>query len=213
MTKKPQRIFLIRHGESIGNIDRKHYNILPGHKIPLTEKDMKQAIECGKKLSKELVSKNVFFYLSPFLRTKQTFKRILSQLGDVKYKLREEPRIREQDFGNPRDQFIDFTQDPDYAKIGSFFYRFPNGECGADVYDRVSSFFYTLYRNFSKPDYPENVVIITHGMLMRLFLMRWYHWTVEEFEKLKNPPNCYICSMILKGEKYELEKKFPRQMS
>lgn len=213
MTKKPQRIFLIRHGESIGNIDRKHYNILPGHKIPLTEKDMKQAIECGKKLSKELVSKNVFFYLSPFLRTKQTFKRILSQLGDVKYKLREEPRIREQDFGNPRDQFIDFTQDPDYEKLGAFFYRFPNGESGADVYDRVSSFFYTLHRNFLKKKYPENVVIITHGMLMRLFLMRWYHWKVEKFERLKNPPNCYICNMILKGEKYELEKKFPRQMS
>lgn len=209
---KPQRIFLIRHGESIANIERKHYNMLPAHKIPLTKKGIKQAIECGKILSKKLVSNRIFFYLSPYLRTKQTFEGIFSQLGNVKYKLREEPRIREQDFGNPRDQFIDFTQDPDYEKMGSFFYRFPNGECGADVYDRISSFFYTLHRDFLKPDYPENVVIITHGMLMRLFLMRWFHWTVEEFERLKNPPNCYICNMILNKDKYTLEEPFPQKI-
>jgi len=167
---KPQRIFLIRHGESIANLDRKHYNNLPGHKIPLTEKGKRQAIQCGNKLKKKLASKNIFFYLSPYLRTKQTFEAILSQLGKVNYIVRQEPRIREQDFRNPRDQFIDFTQDPDYAKMGSFYYRFPNGECGADVYDRISSFFYTLHRNFLKPDYPENVVIITHGMSMICFL-------------------------------------------
>jgi len=208
---KPQRIFLIRHGESIANLDRNHYNTLPGHKIPLTDEGINQANDCGKILLNKLVSNNIFFYLSPYLRTEQTFNNILSQLGKINYQLREEPRIREQDFGNPRDQFIDFTQDPNYIKMGSFFYRFPNGENGADVYDRISSFFYTLHRNFLKDNYPENVVIITHGMLMRLFLMRWYHWTVEEFEKLDNPKNCYICNMILDGEKYKLEEEFPNK--
>ena len=208
---KPKRIFLIRHGESIANLDRNHYNSLPGHLIPLTDKGLKQAKECGKKLSRKVISKNVFFYLFLYLRTKQTFNNILSQLGRINYLGREKPRIREQDFGNPRDQFIDFTQDPDYRRMVPFFYRFPNGESGADVYDRISSFFYTLHRDFLKPDYPENVVIITHGMLMRLFLMRWYHWTVEEFEKLDNPPNCYICDMILVDDKYILEKPFPKK--
>ena len=206
---KPKRIFLIRHGESVANIDRNNYSALPGYKIPLTTKGVEQAENCGRKLKEKLVSDNIFFYLSPYLRTKQTFKAIKNQLGNIQYKLREEPRIREQDFGNPRDQFMDLTLDPDYQKCGAFFYRFPNGECGADVYDRVSTFFYTLHRDFLKAEYPENVVIITHGMLMRLFLMRWYHWTVEEFENLANPPNCYICNMILDGEKYKLEEKFP----
>jgi len=206
---KPQRIFLIRHGESIANIDKSIYYGLPNFKVPLTEKGKQQAIDCGKRLKEKLVSKRIFFYLSPYLRTKQTFQGILSQLGDVEYQLREEPRIREQDFGNPRDQHIDYTKDADYKLCGAFFYRFPNGESGADVYDRVSTFFYTLHRNFLKEDYPENVVIITHGILMRLFLMRWYHWTVEEFENLANPPNCYICNMMLIGDKYILEEPFP----
>ena len=27
-------------------------------------------------------------------------------------------------------------------------------------------------------------------MTARLFLMRWFHWTVEKFESLPNPKNC-----------------------
>lgn len=208
---KPKKIFLIRHGESVANNDRNIYHQLSNHKIPLSVNGMKQAQECGKQLRDKLVSKNIFFYLSPFLRTKQTFKNILDNLGDINYRFREEPRIREQDFGNPRDQFMDLTSDPDYMKCGPFFYRFPNGECGADVYDRVTSFFSTLNRDFLKKDYPENTVIITHGMLMRLFIMRWYHRTVEDFEKLINPPNCYITTMILTGNKFVLEEQFPGQ--
>lgn len=208
---KPKRIFLIRHGESLANIDRSVYSKFPGFKIPLTDNGKRQAIQVGGILSEKLISPNIFFYLSPYIRTKETFNGILSKLNDVNFKVREEPRIREQDFGNPRDQHVDFSLDPDYEKCGSFFYRFPNGESGADVYDRVSTFFYTLHRNFLKKDYPENVVIVSHGMFMRLFLMRWYHWTVEEFEQLENPPNCYICTMILKGEKYEIEKEFPKK--
>ncbi|MCP4351656.1 MAG: histidine phosphatase family protein [Desulfobacterales bacterium] len=38
-------------------------------------------------------------------------------------------------------------------------------------------------------------LIITHGVLLRLFLMRWFHWSVEEFENLKNPKNCQIVVM------------------
>ena len=54
----------------------------------------------------------------------------------------------------------------------SFYYRIPDGESGADVYDRVSTFLETLYRDFAKPDYPENTIIVTHGMTLRLFFMR-----------------------------------------
>ncbi len=209
---KPQRIFLIRHGQSIANIDRNIYSTHPGFKIPLTDLGKKEALNCGVRLKEKLVSQNIVFYLSPYLRTKQTFENILSPLIPVNYTIREEPRIREQDFGNPRDQFIDFTTDKDYLNCGPFFYRFPNGESGADVYDRVSSFFATLHRDFLREDFPENVVIITHGMLMRLFLMRWYHWTVEEFVQLDDIENCQIITMILQSNgKYLLEESLKKK--
>jgi len=67
-----------------------------------------------------------------------------------------------------------------------------HGESAADVFDRVSDFFGTLNRDFRKENFPQNAVIVTHGMSIRLFLMKWFHWTVEEFEMIANPRNCEI---------------------
>lgn len=105
---------------------------------------------------------------------------------------REEPRIREQEWGHFRD-LADYDRTVvNRDAYGTFYYRIPEGESGADVYDRVSDFFGTLHRDFGKPDFPENALIVTHGMTLRLFLMRWFHWTVEDFEQLANPGNCQL---------------------
>lgn len=31
-----------------------------------------------------------------------------------------------------------------------------------------------------------NLVIVSHGLTLRVFLMRWYKWSVEQFERLRN---------------------------
>jgi broad specificity phosphatase PhoE len=88
---------------------------------------------------------------------------------------------------------------------GHFYYRFDGGESCADVYDRVSDFMGTMHRDFQKKDFPRNVIIVTHGMTMRLFLMRWFHASVEEFEQWGNPKNCeYYLLKLMDNEKYEL---------
>ena len=78
----------------------------------------------------------------------------------------------------------------------------------------MSDFFHTLFRDFAKPDFPQNAVMITHGMTIRLFLMRWFHYPVAEFEQLSNPLNCDIVVMELQENgKYklvtELKKRQP----
>ncbi|XP_059288295.1 phosphoglycerate mutase-like protein AT74 [Lycium ferocissimum] len=35
-----------------------------------------------------------------------------------------------------------------------------------------------------------NLVIISHGLASRVFLMKWFKWTVEQFEYLNNLGNC-----------------------
>jgi broad specificity phosphatase PhoE len=50
---------------------------------------------------------------------------------------------------------------------------------GADVYDRVSMFLDSLYRDMRKGHCGENVVIVSHGLFCRLFLTRFYHWKVR----------------------------------
>ena len=39
----------------------------------------------------------------------------------------------------------------------------------------------------------STVLIISHGFFMRLFLMRFYRWSVEKFHTLENFDNCGYC--------------------
>ncbi|KAI4802545.1 phosphoglycerate mutase-like protein [Aureobasidium sp. EXF-8846] len=81
------------------------------------------------------------------------------------------------------------------ADYGHFFYRIPNGESAADAYDRVSGFNESLWRNFSDDDFPSVCVLVTHGLMTRVFLMKWYHWSVEYFEDLRNVNHCEFVIM------------------
>jgi len=144
-------------------------------------------------------------YVSPLFRTQQTFKQIVKSFPTKEYTWIEEPRLREQEWGLLRSldqcRLVDQQRDA-YA---TFYFRIPDGESAADVYDRVSDFFHTLFRDFAKPSFPDNAVMVTHGMTMRLFLMRWFHYTVTEFEQLCNPLNCDIVVMELQDNgKYKL---------
>ena len=79
--------------------------------------------------------------------------------------------------------------------MGKIFYCFPNDKFGLDVYSKVTSFISTLYRDFSDPliqDQNLNMIIITHGLTLRLFLMRFFKFTILDFEESENPPNCGI---------------------
>ena len=71
-----------------------------------------------------------------------------------------------------------------------FYYRFPGGEAASDVYDRINDLLGSLHRDFTESDFPENCVLITHSLAIRLFIMRWFHHTVEEFECMCSPKNC-----------------------
>jgi len=50
---------------------------------------------------------------------------------------------------------------------------------------------------------------VTHGLTMRLFCMRWFHWTVEYFESLNNPENAELRTLIKDdGDQYRLDLPF-----
>ena len=209
---KPKRIILIRHGQSLGNIDESIYAKLPDYKLPLTDEGKKQASDCGKKLRNITVNETCFFYVSPLWRTRETYNQIIKSFVDISTDKREDPRIREQEWGFLKDEDECDRINKERDDYGPFYYRIPNGESAADVYDRVSDFYGTLHRDFDKVDFPENCVVVTHGMTIRLFLMKWFHWVVEDFDNLKNPNNCAIIILEkLEDEKYklisELEKR------
>ena len=206
---RPLRIVLLRHGESEANLDQTLFERVPDHAIPLTDNGREQAVAMGKQMRDLFGTETVRVYVSPYKRTLQT----LDALGidDLIETAREEPRLREQDWANFQDSEDIARQRALRNEFGHFFYRFTDGESGADVYDRVSTFLETLHRDWEVKGSPRNVLIVSHGLTMRLFCMRWFHWTVEEFETLSNPSNGETRALVL-GEsgRYVLDRPFER---
>ncbi|ONK78557.1 uncharacterized protein A4U43_C02F20080 [Asparagus officinalis] len=204
--KLPKRIILMRHGESQGNLDMSAYTNTPDNRIPLTPLGIKQAHAAGQKIRSVIsgINEKVYFYVSPYERTRATLRELGRAFGRKRIiGVREECRIREQDFGNfqveERMRAVKETRE----RFGRFFFRFPEGESAADVFDRVSSFMESLWRDIDMKRLHQddtndtNLIIISHGLTSRVFLMKWFKWTVDQFERLNNLGNCEFRVMEL----------------
>lgn len=217
---KPQRIILVRHGESQSNVDRAARETIRDHQIALTPTGWDQAEEAGLQIlrimqtmppdywcrqsSPYLLPRRVQCYVSPFARTRETFAGIRSVLEPEIGKVREDPRLREQEWGHLRTVEESERVDQERTAHSPFYYRIPDGESGADVYDRCTGFLDTLYRDFEKHDFPPAVLIVGHGFSLRVLLMRWLHWTVEEFEAKRNLRNCEVLQLALQRDLHYL---------
>ncbi|MCJ1473739.1 hypothetical protein MMC13_002390 [Lambiella insularis] len=218
---KPRLIILIRHAQSEGNKNRDIHQTVPDHRVKLTLEGWKQAEEAGRKLRSLLrPSDTLHFFTSPYRRTRETTEGILSALTSSTpapspfprhtIKVYEEPRLREQDFGNFQPCSAEMTRMwQERADYGHFFYRIANGESAADAYDRVSGFNESLWRSFGEEDFASVCVLVTHGLMTRVFLMKWYHFSVEYFEDLRNVNHCEFVVMRLQpgSGKYVLQNQ------
>lgn len=190
---KAERIILVRHGESMGNVDEGTYVVVPDWKVPLTKKGHQDGHIAGLRIKELVGEKPLYIYCSPYMRTKQTLARIVECLeGNTIVGVREEPRLTEQAFGNFQNvEGVRYSK-AERARFGRFYYRFPDGESGLDVYSRVTSFLSTLYGDFTHraiKDKDLNVVVVTHGLTLRLLIMRWFQYSISDFEESLNPPN------------------------
>lgn len=198
---------LLRHGESEANVDPTLFERMPDHAIPLTETGREQAVAMGKDLRAMFGTDTVRVYVSPYKRTLQTLDAL--GLDDLIETARQEPRLREQDWANFQDSVDIERQKRLRDEYGHFFYRFTDGESGADVYDRVSTFLETLHRDWEAKNSPRNVLIVSHGLTMRLFCMRWFHWSVRFFESLSNPGNAEARVLLRQPDyRYKLDRPF-----
>lgn len=211
---------MIRHGQSEGNKNRDIHQYIPDHRVKLTPEGWSQAEDAGRRL-KALLRKDdtIRIFTSPYRRTRETTEGILRTLtsddeetGPTPFhreqiNVYEEPRLREQDFGNFQPCSAEMERMwQERSDYGHFFYRIPDGESAADAYDRVSGFNESMWRQFGDKDFPSVCVLVTHGLMTRVFLMKWYHWSVEYFEDLRNIHHCeFIVMEREENEKYALQ--------
>lgn len=146
----PKRLMLVRHGESMANVDRSTYHHTPDWRIPLTDLGKEQAADCGRRLQRLVRDDRLFIYYSPYRRATQTLEGIRPFLSEQQILgIREDERLREQEMGNYQPDVSSGEMDElweDRNRYGRIYYRFPSGESGLDVFDRVGSFLGSLLK-------------------------------------------------------------------
>lgn len=182
----PARLVLLRHGECLGNVDKTAYTTIPDHALPLTPRGEQQARDAGPIVRELVGGARLGVYVSPYVRTLHT----LDLLGLAPVWTVQEPRLREQDWGNLQDEQEQARQEAERNVYGHFFYRLSHGESGADVDDRLAAFLMELALRPPEPEPVDTVLIVTHGLAMRLLARRVLGWSVALFESLSNPDCC-----------------------
>jgi broad specificity phosphatase PhoE len=197
------RYYLVRHGQSEGNINRAVYFEKMDCDVELTEQGKADAVKAGDRimdLNDHFVRKNDPDYLyptknppyrfnmvcSPYLRAKQTANiihgRITSFDGYYIDNFQEMPLLVERNWGSLRDIVEAGNKTEDHF---NFFYRPTDGESFLDTYQRVAIFDMWLMANSKW----ENNIIVAHGEFNKVYLMYLLGWGVEEFNKWKTPRN------------------------
>ncbi|MCC6475153.1 MAG: histidine phosphatase family protein [Burkholderiales bacterium] len=189
-------IKLVRHGESESNTKQTDPLDVGDHRIRLTPRGRRQAHSAGRRIGKRFIDE-ALVYCSPYTRTRETLTGILegaSVEGDMSVRIYEDPRLREVDLGY---QELD-AQIPMRLTHGWFYYRYDGGESPADCYDRISTFLESMMRQVERKG-TRRVLIVSHGLMLRAFVMRFMHLTVEQFESLENPNNCDVITLSPKS--------------
>ena len=185
------------------------------HAIPLSDKGKEHSSLVGEVLSKHFQDRygekgveKVRMWTSPYVRTRETGDRIAAALDGWLLDRREHILLCEQQFGLfngvPDDQLPDrFPEEYAlYSKqvrfAGKFWARLPMGESRFDVATRVHQAFGTFHRDALRHGI-KDIIVVSHGVTIRAFLMMWCHLSPEWFEGEANPRNCAI-RLIQDGE-------------
>lgn len=156
----PRTIYLVRHGETQGNIDDKAQGHLD---VPLTETGKLQAKAVAERLS------DVEFdavYSSDLKRAFDTAKAITAQRPELQIQTRSE--LREYHFGNYEDMPWDEVGNTDpqlFQRWKNLTTRidikFPGGESMRDAWERVGGVLREILSEHQQGD--ETILIVGHG--------------------------------------------------
>lgn len=188
------KIFLIRHAESEGNVDKSVYYEKHDSEICITENGRSQAKECSDLLVSLIGQAHVDIHTSSYIRARQTSQYLFDALqhnGNA-VTTQENSLLRERDWGSLRD-IVDNRHLKKEAHF-NFYYRPDKGESYADAYGRVFAFFTHLRcRRAESNSHSSDVVIVSHGEWIRLALMYLDGFGIDYFaEHRKNPKNACI---------------------
>jgi 2,3-bisphosphoglycerate-dependent phosphoglycerate mutase len=215
------RILLVRHGESLGNVDPTIHATTADHAVPLSDRGREQAREVGRRIAAHLAEhdRRVRLWVSPYTRTRQTADAIEETCAPFITDRKEHILLCEQQFGlfdgiPDHELPMRFPQEFAYYDMqckfgGKFWARLPQGESRFDVAKRIHQAFGTFHRD-AEAHGIRDIIVICHGVTLRAFVMMWCQLSPEWFEAERNPCNCAV-RLIDGGDRGYLFEGFPKR--
>jgi probable phosphoglycerate mutase len=176
----PGRLWIVRHGESAGNVARNAANAARSLHIALASRDVDvplsplgedQADSLGRWFAEMPVeTRPEILLVSPYLRARQTAGRIQHQGGLVPDPVGPiiDERLREKEFG-VLDRLTRYGIEQEYPEqaefrrlLGKFYHRPPGGESWCDVILRLRSMLDTVSLHYGA----RRVLIVAHQVVV-----------------------------------------------
>ena len=191
-------MLLMRHAESLEDIDDTIYELALDHTICLTVDGRARANEVATEILPRVgVSRRLSILHTPARRAEETAEVIAARIrstrdGEVDVRCEADARLAKQDWGSVT-VANRVQQLRRRYEAGAMNYKFPDGESGWDVARRIRSLTDEL-AGWPAP-LANATVLITHGFSVRIALMILLNLTEAQFEQYANPPNCFIADV------------------
>jgi broad specificity phosphatase PhoE len=209
--KWPQTIWVVRHGQSAGNVARDAAEQASLPLIDIATRDVDTPLSPLGELQSDALGRwfarmdeherpNVLL-CSPYARARATAQRVLDAGGaapDINTFFADE-RLREKEFGI-LDRLTKFgivakypELDEQRRHVGKFYYRPPGGESWCDVVLRLRSTLDTIIREHRS----ERVLIVAHQVIvncLRYLLERMNEEEILAIDRESDVPNCSVTS-------------------
>lgn len=213
MISTPQHLWIVRHGQSAGNVARDAAEAAQHVLIDVATRDMDSPLsELGMQQSHALADwfaamepgqRPTLVLCSPYMRARQTAviiaERLSGAAGGAGPRLLMDERLREKEFGQlDRLTIRGIAQKyPELAEqrkhVGKFYFRPPGGESWCDVILRLRSLCTSRLRDHSE----ERVLCVAHQVIvncLRYVLEDLDEEAILNIDRAGDVPNCAVTS-------------------
>jgi broad specificity phosphatase PhoE len=225
--KWPQTLWLVRHGQSAGNVARDEAELARVALIDVAIRDVDVPLsKLGEEQARALGhwfgalperDQPTVVLTSPYVRAKDTAEIVLDTAGIPREDITvvADERLREKEFGI-LDRLTKWGISEKYpelaeqrAHVGKFYFRPPGGESWCDVILRLRNTIDTITREHRG----ERLLVVSHQVVVNCFrylLERLTEHDILEIDRLADVPNCSVTSYEFDPSRGRQGKLVPR---
>jgi len=208
MASWPKLLWVVRHGQSAGNVARDAAEAARLARIDIATRDMdvplsdlgrRQARALGLWFARPAAERPEVILCSPYVRARETADIVARSAGWGKIKVRVDERLREKEFGilDRLTRYGITEKHPELAEqrghVGKFYFRPPGGESWCDVILRLRSAMEMATREYAG----RNVLIVAHQVTvncLRYLLEQMDEAQILAIDRAGDIPNCAVTS-------------------